>query len=324
MAAGFTITRVLSCATGTLMYAYYFDCDPIAQKVVSHSDKMVPHFVMDVARDLPGLSGIFIAGVFSASLSTVSSILNTLAGTVYKDFIEGWLPKKPSEQQAAIYLKGITLIQGIAIFFLVMVVEKLGSILEVALSLTGMTTGATFGLFLLGMFVPWAESVGALTGASASLGFMSVVTLGNLQAKHSGRLRYPMLPTRTDGCNATLTNTTAPSTPLPVLPTLASRVEYDEDLFPLFRISPFLFVVIGVAITVTVGSAVSALVRAVRTRRGQKGGFADLPDPEMFSPPVGRAVRRRLAGAGRGKREEAVEMYQAVPLKADDVHSQAG
>lgn len=30
---GFTITRGLSCVTGLVMYAFYYDCDPIARKV---------------------------------------------------------------------------------------------------------------------------------------------------------------------------------------------------------------------------------------------------------------------------------------------------
>ncbi|KAK3908427.1 Sodium-coupled monocarboxylate transporter 1 [Frankliniella fusca] len=364
------------------------------KQTVPHSDNLVPHFIMDVTKDYPGLSGIFIAGVFSASLrsvrgkalssanhqvachwglylreilcnvsllvfslilflglpalseaerrdeirsdsyapfcSTVSSILNTLAGTVYKDFIEGRLPKKPTERQAAIYLKLLTLVQGIAIVFLIFVIEQLGSILEVALSLTGMTTGASFGLFLLGLFVPWAESTGALTGALASLSTMAVLSLGNLHAKKTKRLRYPTLPTRTDGCNATLpwpAGSTPAPTSVPVLPTLPSLVEWDEDLSPVFRLSPFVFILIGVAITVVVGMAVSATVRGLRAMRGEKGGFEDLPPPELLSPPVARAVRRRMGAAAAARsreRDQDVEMYQAVPLKADGDKTQAG
>lgn len=37
-------------------------------QVVPHMDNLVPHFVLDVAGHLPGLPGVFIAGVFSAAL----------------------------------------------------------------------------------------------------------------------------------------------------------------------------------------------------------------------------------------------------------------
>ena len=40
---------------------------------------MLPLHVLHVAGDIPGLPGLFMAGVFSGSLSTISSGLNSLA-----------------------------------------------------------------------------------------------------------------------------------------------------------------------------------------------------------------------------------------------------
>lgn len=299
LALGFTITRSLSCVTGLVMYAYYYGCDPVARKVVPHSDNLVPHFVMEVTGDWPGLPGIFIAGVFSAALSTVSSVLNTLSGVLYKDFIESWLPEKPSDKRASLILKGVTLLLGVGVVMMVFVVEQLGSILELAVSLSGVTTGATFGLFVLGLFVPWAETVGAMTGAVASLCLMTFMCLGGLYARSSGAIKYPPLPTRTDGCDGTA----PPGTPFP--PRGPSEV-FDGDLFaPLFRLSPFYYVVLGVSSTLLVGALVSAAVRAVW------GSFGDLPHPDLLSPPIARLVRRRLPGVA-DLDDRGVEMYQAV------------
>jgi sodium-coupled monocarboxylate transporter 8/12 len=36
---------------------------------------------------LPGVAGLFIAGIFSGSLSTVSSALNSLAAVTVQDFL---------------------------------------------------------------------------------------------------------------------------------------------------------------------------------------------------------------------------------------------
>jgi len=36
---------------------------------------------------LPGVAGLFIAGIFSGSLSTVSSALNSLAAVTMQDFL---------------------------------------------------------------------------------------------------------------------------------------------------------------------------------------------------------------------------------------------
>ena len=43
---------------------------------------------MDIAGHIPGLPGIFLAGLVSSGLSTMSAALNTLSGTIYDDFIE--------------------------------------------------------------------------------------------------------------------------------------------------------------------------------------------------------------------------------------------
>jgi sodium-coupled monocarboxylate transporter 8/12 len=50
------------------MYAKYASCDPLTTKKVTKNDQLVPYFVVDVAKDIPGLSGIFIAGIVSAGL----------------------------------------------------------------------------------------------------------------------------------------------------------------------------------------------------------------------------------------------------------------
>lgn len=127
-------------------------------------------------------------------------MLNTLAGTLYKDFLEGRLSKKPDERRASVILKLLTLGMGCGIILMVFVIEKMGSILEVALTVTSLTTGAIFGMFLLGLFVPWAETAGAVAGAATSLVVMAVVNLGALHARSTGALRYPELHMRTDGC----------------------------------------------------------------------------------------------------------------------------
>lgn len=36
---------------------------------------------------VPGLSGLFVSGIFSGSLSTVSSALNSLAAVTFQDYI---------------------------------------------------------------------------------------------------------------------------------------------------------------------------------------------------------------------------------------------
>ena len=61
---------------------------------------MLPLHVLHVAGDLPGVPGLFMAGGFSGSLSTISSGLNSLSAIALRDFIPSeTLNKMTSLQQ---------------------------------------------------------------------------------------------------------------------------------------------------------------------------------------------------------------------------------
>ena len=68
---------------------------------------MLPMHVLHVAGHVPGLPGLFMAGVFSGSLSTISSGLNSLAAIALRDFLpRARLGKLTSLQQVTV-LRGI-------------------------------------------------------------------------------------------------------------------------------------------------------------------------------------------------------------------------
>lgn len=56
----------------------------------------MPLFVVDAMGSMPGLPGIFVSGIFSASLSSVSAAMNSLAAVTLEDYIKvRWLSSKP-------------------------------------------------------------------------------------------------------------------------------------------------------------------------------------------------------------------------------------
>lgn len=48
----------------------------------------MPIFVVDTMGDMPGLPGLFVAGIFSAGLSTISAAVNSLAAVTLEDYIK--------------------------------------------------------------------------------------------------------------------------------------------------------------------------------------------------------------------------------------------
>lgn len=65
---GVIITKSISCFSGLIMYSKYKDCDPLTSGKVKRMDQLVPYYVLDVAKNIPGLSGVFVSGVFSTAL----------------------------------------------------------------------------------------------------------------------------------------------------------------------------------------------------------------------------------------------------------------
>ena len=65
---------------------------------------MFPLFVMETLGLLTGLPGLFVAGIFSGALSTVSSGLNSLAAVTLEDFVRPMVGNM-SERKATIISK---------------------------------------------------------------------------------------------------------------------------------------------------------------------------------------------------------------------------
>lgn len=67
-AIGSTLAKVTGVLTGLMIYANYYNCDPFATKRIEKNDQLLPYYIMDTANQLPGLPGLFVAGVFCAAL----------------------------------------------------------------------------------------------------------------------------------------------------------------------------------------------------------------------------------------------------------------
>lgn len=83
-----SLLSLSTCFSGLALYYYYGQCDPMLQSRITSRDQLMPLFVIDAMGDSPGLPGLFVAGIFSASLSTVSAALNSLAAVTLEDYIK--------------------------------------------------------------------------------------------------------------------------------------------------------------------------------------------------------------------------------------------
>ncbi|VVC95504.1 unnamed protein product [Leptidea sinapis] len=95
---------------GLLIYARFYDCDPLQTKLAKAKDQLLPLLVMDVLGGIPGLPGIFLAGIFSAALSSLSTSLNSISAVVLEDFYKPFYSKQLSDRQTNWLLKGVVIV----------------------------------------------------------------------------------------------------------------------------------------------------------------------------------------------------------------------
>ncbi|KAG8578430.1 hypothetical protein GDO81_010487 [Engystomops pustulosus] len=254
---------ILSCAvlSGLAMYSVYKDCDPWTAKFVSAPDQLMPYLALDILRDYPGLPGLFVACAYSGTLSTVSSSINALAAVTVEDLVKPYF-KSLSETKLSWISKGTSFLYGAVCIGMAGLASLMGGLLQAALSIFGMIGGPLLGLFSLGIFFPFVNSLGALVGLL--VGFTISLWVG------IGAQLYPPLPISSlpkylsvEGCNFTTidsnwTLTTAlPSVTETILEAqVGERPELADNWYSL---SYLYFSTIGTIITIIIGIIASLL-----------------------------------------------------------------
>lgn len=54
--------------TGLTVFKHYAGCDPVRAGQIVEKDELLPFYIMDVFGHITFLNGIFVAGIFAASL----------------------------------------------------------------------------------------------------------------------------------------------------------------------------------------------------------------------------------------------------------------
>ncbi|XP_068607830.1 sodium-dependent multivitamin transporter-like [Brachionichthys hirsutus] len=192
------LALALSCVMGLVMFARYCGEDHSHKLGASSSDAMVIYFVMDMLQGLPGLPGLFIACLFSAALSTISSAFNSLATVTMEDIVKPYFPVM-TEKRATLLSKTLAMSYGLLCLAMAYLTHLLGdSILQVALKIFGVVGGPILGLFCLGIFFPSANSTGAVTGLGAGLALAFWVGIGSIITRTSSPSPLP------HGCRSSL------------------------------------------------------------------------------------------------------------------------
>ena len=134
---------------GTALYSYYSAQPGILPEGIS-GDKVFPYFIV---HGLPtGLTGLVIASLFSAGMSTVSTSINSSATIVFTDFFSKLRGKEKAsrrEQMGVLYVSSAVV--GLAGILVGLAMQKIDGVLDAWWKLSSIFSGGMLGLFLLAL-----------------------------------------------------------------------------------------------------------------------------------------------------------------------------
>nr|XP_019947839.1 PREDICTED: sodium-coupled monocarboxylate transporter 1-like [Paralichthys olivaceus] len=258
-----------SVLSGMCLYSFYKNCDPWSAGLVSNPDQLMAHLVMDIFTGFPGLPGLFFAAVYSGSLSTVSSSINALATVTIEDLVKPYT--NMSEKHLTWMSKGMSFFYGVLCIAMAALASIMGGIMQASVTVSGVLGGPLLGLFILGIFCPFANSKGGLSGLMTGLLMAVGVCIWALIFPSPPDMTRP-LPLTTKGCNFTTednynwTSTTLPAGPSTI--TTAAVHNTDDILSAESWLPPsyLYFTLIGTVTAITVGLFISLLTGGCKQR----------------------------------------------------------
>ena len=165
------------------------------------ADEIFSRFILN---QLPaGLSGLMVAGILAAAMSTISSSINALASSMTHDLYANWTGEK---DPVRLYRIGriLSAVWGLALIGAAFFFERLGHmgdtpVVVLALSIASITYGALLGTYVLGGRVARARGRDAVGAVLFSVAVMLIVVfaarLANLPAlgwlAPVGKLAWP-------------------------------------------------------------------------------------------------------------------------------------
>jgi SSS family solute:Na+ symporter len=142
-------------------------------------DRVFPHFI--AAHLPPGLTGLLIAAVFAAAMSTVSTSLNSSATLIMSDYYRRFVNRQATEKQSMLVLYAGTVVWGVLGTGLALLLVRLTQgALNIWWTLSGIFGGGMTGLFLLGMVSKRARNPAAISGVIIGVALILWLSLPKL------------------------------------------------------------------------------------------------------------------------------------------------
>jgi len=133
------------------------------------ADKLFPLYIL---IGLPtGISGLVVAGLLAAAMSSLSSGLNSSCSVITIDFVDRFRRRRTESEFDHIGLtRHVSWIVGAVIIGLSLFAGTVeGNLLDVTYKVVNLLVAPLFVLFFLALYIPWSTHIGAWLGVTSSI-----------------------------------------------------------------------------------------------------------------------------------------------------------
>jgi solute:Na+ symporter, SSS family len=177
---------------GTALFAFYTENAgmlPTSLRDASRSDSVFPWFIVSALP--PGVSGLLIAAIFAAAMSTISTCLNSSATVLLTDYYRRYINPDADERTSLRVLRVTTVVWGVAGTAAAVAMTSVRSALDAWWTLAGIFGGGTLGVFLLGFVSKRATNRSAAAGVATGVVLVVWMTLSPRWSALPSGLRSP-------------------------------------------------------------------------------------------------------------------------------------
>lgn len=272
------VNLLLLVAGGLVCFLYFFGCDPVKNKQILNKNQIGVYWLhLILSKNIPSLSGILFASIVYYSLIQHSLGMALCSKTIIDETLNPYVVDKLkiAEKHKQKIRKCFCILLGVLSLLIAQGFQYAkNTMLSLFFLFNNSINSPLLGLFLLSIFNPYANHVGATSAFVLNLAFNFWIGSGSLLFS---RLKSQEMPTNTMLCENSLANRFSNFTHLnhmthqhhSAFVNSTLNVDYypkNQVLFYLYSIAPIWYCLFSVLFNLILGSVFSLIYSYIKTR----------------------------------------------------------
>ncbi len=169
---------------GTSLYVFYKVVpDPAAAAMLTGAQKaegILPHFM--TTQLPPGISGIVIAAVLAAAMSSMSSAMNSISAVAITDIYHRHMVKNAEDRHYVLAAKWVTFVSSIIMIggAYLLAFSETKTLQHFSTEFAAIIAGGLLGLYMLGFFTTRGDGRAVFAGIFLTVAFSAVISLATM------------------------------------------------------------------------------------------------------------------------------------------------